>query len=147
VTGAGPGITRRGYRLSSYMSALTDKAKALLDAPVFAAFGTINPDGAPQLSTMWVTRDGDDVLACTLRGRQKERNLRRDNRVSVLLTDPDDGESHVEIRGTATLSESRARELMDDLSQKYRGTPFPEEPADRIRVIVRITPTKLTEHN
>jgi PPOX class probable F420-dependent enzyme len=129
------------------MTSLTDKAKALLDAPVFATLGTVNPDGAPQLSTMWVTRDGDDVLVCTLRGRQKERNLNKDNRVSVLLTNPDDGEAYVEIRGTATLSESGARDLMQSLSLEYRGTPFPQEPPERVRVIVRITPTKVIEHN
>jgi PPOX class probable F420-dependent enzyme len=114
---------------------------------VFAALGTVNPDGAPQLSTMWVTRDGDDVLMCTLRGRQKERNLNKDNRVSVLLTNPDEGESYVEIRGTATLSETGARDLIEQLSQEYRGKPFPQEPPERVRVIVRITPTKVIEHN
>ena len=129
------------------MTSLTDRAKALLDAPVFAALGTVNPNGAPQLSTMWVTRDGDDVLMCTLRGRQKERNLSKDNRVSVLLTDPDNGESYVEIRGTAALSETGARDLMQQLSQSYRGEPFPQEPPERVRVIVRITPTKVIEHN
>jgi PPOX class probable F420-dependent enzyme len=126
---------------------LSDKAMDLLDRPVFAAFATINPDGAPQLSTMWVTRDGDDLLACTLRGRRKEQNLRRDNRVSVLLTDPADGESHSEIRGTATLIETGGPEMMDELSLKYRGTPYPPEPPDRHRVIIRITPTKVIDHS
>jgi hypothetical protein len=65
----------------------------------------------------------------------------------VLLTDPDDGESHVEIRGTAQLTETGARDVMNDLSLKYRGAPFPQEAADRVRVIVRITPTKVVEHN
>jgi hypothetical protein len=50
------------------MTTLSEKTKALLDRPVFAAFGTINPDGGPQLSTMWVTRDGDDVLAARWSG-------------------------------------------------------------------------------
>lgn len=128
------------------MTSLSDKAKDLLDRAVFAGFATINPDGAPQLSTMWVTRDGDDVIACTLRGRRKERNLRRDNRVSVLLTDPDDGESHSEIRGTATLIETGGKEMMDELSHKYRCRPFPPESPDRVRVVVRITPTKVIDH-
>jgi PPOX class probable F420-dependent enzyme len=128
-------------------TSLTDKARDLLDRRVFASFATLNPDGGPQLSTMWVTRDGDDVLVGTLRGRQKERNLRRDNRVSLMLTDPEDGESYVEIRGTATFTATGARELMDKLSHKYRDKPFPVEPPEKVRVIVRITPTKVIDHD
>ena len=128
-------------------TSLTDKARDLLDRRVFASFATLNPDGGPQLSTMWVTRDGDDVLVGTLRGRQKERNLRRDNRVSLMLTDPEDGESYVEIRGTAEFTETGARELMDKLSHKYRDKPFPAEPPEKVRVIVRITPTKVIDHD
>lgn len=128
------------------MTTLTDKAKDLLDRPVFASFATINPDGSPQTSTMWVTRDGDDVLIGTLRNRQKARNLARDNRVSVLLTDPEDGYSYVEIRGTVTLSEDGARDLMNELSHKYDGKPFPVEPPEKVRVIARITPTKVIDH-
>jgi PPOX class probable F420-dependent enzyme len=128
-------------------TSLTDKARDLLDRRVFASFATLNPDGGPQLSTMWVTRDGDDVLVGTLRGRQKERNLRRDNRVSLMLTDPEDGESYVEIRGTAAFTETGARELMDKLSHKYRDKPFPVEPPEKVRVIVRITPTKVIDHD
>jgi PPOX class probable F420-dependent enzyme len=129
------------------MTPLSDKAKALLDAPTFAAFGTVNPNGAPQLSTMWVTRDGDDVLISTLVGRQKEKNIRKDSRVSVLLTNPDNPEAYVEIRGTAQVTEAGGRDLIESLSLKYRGTPFPVEGPDRVRVVVRIAPTKLIEHN
>ena len=128
------------------MTTLTDKAKDLLDRPVFASLATINPDGSPQLSTMWVTRDGDDVLIGTLRSRQKARNMERDNRVSVLLTDPDDGYSYTEIRGTVTLDENGARDLMDTLSYQYDGKPFYKEPPEKVRVIARITPTKVIDH-
>lgn len=128
------------------MTTLTDKAKELLDRPVFASLATINPDGSPQTSTMWVTRDGDDVLIGTLRSRQKARNMERDNRVSVLLTDPDDGYSYVEIRGTVTLDENGARDLMDQLSFEYDDKPFGVEPPEKVRVIARNTPTKVIDH-
>lgn len=126
---------------------LTDKAKVLLDGTTFAAFATINPDGSPQTSTMWVTREGDQVVVSTLLGRQKAKNLQRDNRVSVLLTNPDDPEQYVEIRGTASITETGGRALIEALSRKYRGTEFPQEAPDRVRVVVRITPTKVVEHN
>lgn len=128
-------------------TSLTTKAKDLLDRPTFAAFATINPDGSPQLSTMWVTRDGDDVLLSTLAGRRKYNNIQRDNRVSLLLTDPDRGNSYAEIRGTATLDEAGGRELTEQLSQKYTGEPYEQEPPDKVRVVVRITPTKVIEHD
>jgi len=128
-------------------TALTAKAKDLLDRPIFAALATINPDGSPQLSTMWVTRDGDDALLSTLVGRQKYKNIQRDNRVSLLLTDPDNGESYAEVRGTATLTEAGGRDLMNQLSRKYDGKEYPPEAPDKIRVVVRITPAKVVEHS
>ncbi|MCL7021356.1 pyridoxamine 5'-phosphate oxidase family protein, partial [Vibrio vulnificus] len=54
---------------------LSDQLKDILDGPVFVTIATIQPDGSPQLSPVWVARDGDDVLISTTVGRQKEKNL------------------------------------------------------------------------
>lgn len=131
------------------MTGLSEKAKALLDGPTFVGLATINADGSPQSSTMWAGRDGDDVVFSTLVGRQKYKNVVRDPRVSVLITDPDNGESHVEVRGVATFdeSESGGRELIDALSWKYRGKGFPQEDPSKVRVVMRVTPTKVIDHN
>jgi PPOX class probable F420-dependent enzyme len=59
---------------------LNDEIRRLLDGRHFAVLATINPDGGPQTSTMWVARDGDDVLFSTVAGRRKHRNLERDPR-------------------------------------------------------------------
>lgn len=128
------------------MTVLSEKAKALLDGPTFVGLATINADGSPQTSTMWAARDGDDVIFSTLVGRQKYKNVLRDPRVSVLITDPANGESHVEVRGVATLDETGGRELIDALSRKYRGEGFPEEDPSRVRVVLRVTPTKVINH-
>jgi PPOX class probable F420-dependent enzyme len=63
--------------------ALNDEVRRLLDGRHFAVLATINPDGGPQTSAMWVARDGDDVLFSTVAGRRKHRNLERDPRASV----------------------------------------------------------------
>ncbi|MYT32714.1 PPOX class F420-dependent oxidoreductase [Streptomyces sp. MspMP-M5] len=126
---------------------LSDKLKGLLDSPVFVTVGTIQPDGSPQLSPVWVKRDGDDLLFSTTVGRRKEKNLRRDPRVSIVLQPFDAPYSYAEIRGEATLSTEGGQELIDELSLKYTGKRYAEFNAaaadDAERVVVRITPRKV----
>ncbi len=127
------------------MTALTDLAKRLIDAPTFAVVSTINPDGAPQSSVVWVKRDGDDILFSTIRGRRKTKNMERDPRVGVTLYDPADPYRYVEVRGAVSLTEEGGPELIQDLSQKYDGVPFREGRPDNVRVVVRITPTRVID--
>lgn len=126
---------------------LSDDLKVLLDTPVFVSVATIQPDGSPQVSPVWVKRDGDDVLISTTVGRQKEKNLRRDPRVTVLLQPFDAPYTYAEIRGTAELTTEGGPELIDELSLKYTGKKYAEfNPAsaqDSDRVVVRITPRKV----
>ncbi|MEU9197587.1 PPOX class F420-dependent oxidoreductase [Streptomyces hundungensis] len=126
---------------------LSDKLKELLDSPVFVNIATIQPDGSPQVSPVWVKRDGNDVLISTTVDRRKEKNLRRDPRVSVLLQRFDSPYEYAEIRGTAELTTEGGQELIDELSMKYSGKKYREfNPAsvdDAPRVVVRITPRKI----
>lgn len=66
---------------------LSDKAQAFLAEKRFAVLATINKDGIPQLSTMWYELQGDEILMNTAAGRLKDRNLRRDPRVSICFED------------------------------------------------------------
>ncbi|GAA2048363.1 PPOX class F420-dependent oxidoreductase [Streptomyces carpaticus] len=126
---------------------LSDQLKDILDGPVFVTIATIQPDGSPQLSPVWVARDGDDVLISTTVGRQKEKNLRRDPRVTVQVQPFDNPYTYAEIRGTATLTTEGGQELIDQLSVKYTGKPYAEfNPAageDAERVVVRVTARKV----
>lgn len=126
---------------------LSAKVKELLDGPVFVNIATIQPDGSPQVSPVWVKRDGDDVLISTTRGRRKEKNLSRDPRVTVLLQPFDDPYAYAEIRGTATLSTEGGQALIDELSLKYTGKNYaefnPDSGQDAERVVVRISPRKV----
>ena len=75
---------------------LSDKARAFLQEPRFAVLGTLNQDGSPQLTTMWYLLEGETIIMNTKAGRLKERNMRRDPRISVCVPD---GYSYVTISG------------------------------------------------
>lgn len=128
-------------------AALSEELRSLLDTPVFVTVATIQPDGSPQLSPVWVKRDGDDVLFSTTRGRRKEQNLSRDPRVSFVVQPFAAPYTYAEIRGVAALTTEGGDELIDELSVKYTGKKYAEfNPAsddDDERVVVRITPEKI----
>ncbi|MER5503325.1 TIGR03618 family F420-dependent PPOX class oxidoreductase [Streptomyces sp. NPDC002561] len=142
-----PPIPWRTYAMTA---ALSDNLKALLDSPVFVTVATIQPDGSPQVSPVWVKRDGDDVLISTTVGRRKEKNLRRDPRVTVVVQPFDAPYTYAEIRGTADLTTEGGPELIDELSRKYTGKDYadfnPSSADDAQRVVVRITPRKVVGH-
>ncbi|CAL9651740.1 hypothetical protein SUDANB95_06610 [Actinosynnema sp. ALI-1.44] len=122
---------------------LSAATRALVDGPNYATISTLNADGSPHSAVMWITRDGDDLLFSTLRDRVKERNVRRDPRVSVSVWDHRDPEVYAEIRGTVTVTEDTDRALAHALARKYTGEDFPEEAPDKVRVVLRVTPTKV----
>ncbi|MCE0445716.1 PPOX class F420-dependent oxidoreductase [Streptomyces tricolor] len=128
-------------------AALSDSLKSLLDGKVFIVVGTVQPDGSPQMSPVWVKRDGDELLFSTTVGRRKEQNLRRDPRVTVVVMDPENPYAYAELRGTAEMTTEGGPELIDELSLKYTGKKYAEfNPAskdDAQRVVVRITPRKV----
>lgn len=125
------------------MTTIPEQAKAWLDDPEFATIATIQPDGQPQLSIVWVERDGDDVLVSTIEGRRKHTNLGRDPRATVLVFPADAPQRYVEVRGTVTMTHEGGAELIDRLARAYDGVErfTGDDGTDRVRVVVRITPT------
>jgi PPOX class probable F420-dependent enzyme len=123
---------------------LPDNAKRLLDGKTVVTFVTVNPDGCPQASPVWATRDGDDILLSTLVGRQKERNLRGEPRVSVVVVNPENPYEYVEVRGKAKLESEGAKDLVETLSRKYTGGPYTNDGPGDERVTVRVTPEHVT---
>ena len=128
-------------------AALSDRLKSLLDGKVFIVVGTVQPDGSPQISPVWVKRDGEHLLFSTTVDRRKKLNLDRDPRVTVVVMNPDQPYEYAEIRGTAELTTTGGQSLIDDLSLKYTGKKYaefnPESAQDAERVVVRITPRKV----
>ena len=118
----------------------------LLDGPNYAVLATINRDGSPHSSAMWVGRDGNDLVFSTLEGRVKHRNMLRDPRASVSVLDSANPENYVELRGRVTMTPDPDRLLHIQLSHKYDGTdPGPDAPG-RHRVIVRMVVEKVAGH-
>jgi PPOX class probable F420-dependent enzyme len=83
---------------------LSDDARRFLEEPRFATLATLLPDGAPLLTVMWYLVREDHILMSVSRGLQKERNLQRDQRVSVCV---EDGYRYVTISGAVELVSER----------------------------------------
>jgi PPOX class probable F420-dependent enzyme len=123
---------------------LDESIRSLLDGKNFATIATLDPDGSPRTSVTWVTRDGDTVVFSTAASRRKARNLARDPRISLSVFDLANPYQSVDIRGTAELVVDEGRALPVQLSHKYLGEDPPPEPDDVVRLIVRVTPEKVT---
>jgi len=94
----------------------------LLNGPRVAALTTVMPDGQPQTTVVWCNYDGTYVLVNTMRGFQKERNMRRNPKVTLLCYDTCNPLRFIEVRGTVVeMTEAGAMEHLDRLSQLYVG--------------------------
>ena len=94
----------------------------LLNGPRVAALTTIMPDGQPQTTVVWCNFDGAHVLVNTMRGFRKEKNMRANNRVTLLAYDPRNPLRFIEVRGTVVeMTEEGALEHLDRLSELYIG--------------------------
>jgi PPOX class probable F420-dependent enzyme len=136
-----------GHTLVIMPVVLKEAAIEILDRPNPAVLGTINPDGSPQTSVVWVGRDGADLVVSTADGRRKARNIARDPRVSLCVYDQDDPEQYVEVRGLATVAEDPGRQLAVALAEQYEGPGAGQEflrlPPEVVRVVIRITPVRI----
>ncbi|MET9348497.1 PPOX class F420-dependent oxidoreductase [Streptomyces termitum] len=126
---------------------LPDSVKSLVDGKAFAIVATNQPDGSPQTSVVWIKRDGDDLLFSTVEGRRKHLNLLRDPRTSILVNPPDNPYTYFEARGEVSMTTEGGRELIDELSRKYRGEDYRFDGPDDVRVVVRLSPRKVVGNN
>lgn len=116
-------------------------ARALLERPVLAHVVTLDGDGSPHVTPVWVDVEGDDVVLNTADGRAKARNVRADPRVAVSVTDPDDPFRVVSFQGRVTsVSEEGADAHIDQLAKKYLGVdsyPMRQPGERRLKVTIR----------
>ena len=97
----------------------------LVECPRVAALTTLMPDGSPQTSVVWCDFDGELVRVNTMRGFLKERNMRRNPRVTLLCYDPRDDGRYLEVRGIVEeMTEDGAMAHLDTLTSKYAGRPM-----------------------
>jgi PPOX class probable F420-dependent enzyme len=123
--------------------ALPGMVRDLLDTTTFVILTTINPDGGPQSSVVWVKREGDAIVFSTIFGRRKTRNMQRDPRVSICGYDSANPYCYFEARGRVSMTTDGGPELIQELSRKYDGTPFRESRPDNVRVVCRVRPDRL----
>ncbi len=125
---------------------IPDKYRDLFNKKAFASLGTLMPDGRPQVTPVWVDVEGDLVLINSAKGRQKDRNLRRDPRVSLAIIDPDNPYRYLELRGRVVeITEQGAAAHIDKMAKKYLGVDkYPYKNPDEIRVIYKIQPDHAT---
>ncbi|MEU7642696.1 MULTISPECIES: PPOX class F420-dependent oxidoreductase [unclassified Streptomyces] len=127
---------------------MSEKLKDLLDSPVFGTVATLQPDGSPHQSVVWVGRDADDLFFVTGVDKRKIRNLRRDPRLSVSVNPPDEPYGYAVISGTARFESAGSRRRMDELAVKYTGLTYAEHNPEVYRslpelVTVHLTPEKI----
>ncbi|SMD27522.1 PPOX class F420-dependent oxidoreductase [Kibdelosporangium aridum] len=121
-------------------SRLTDEAAAWFGAPNFGFVATIDPDGGPQLSMVWVTVQEGEVLFSTTKERRKYHNLVRTPSASILVPKPQDPYRYCEVRGKAVVEDDPGGDLIQQLSQAYTGGRFTLDTPATQRVIVKIVP-------
>jgi PPOX class probable F420-dependent enzyme len=125
-------------------ASLNPIARRIFDAPNPAILATLNADGSPQTSVVWVRRDGDDLLISSAAGRRKDQNLRRDPRASLTVLDLADLQRYIEVRGRATVTEDPGRALAVELAHKYEGPAEAQDmldlPPEVVRIVIRLTP-------
>jgi PPOX class probable F420-dependent enzyme len=132
------------------MAALPASARALIEGPNLAHVVTVDPDGAPQLSCVWVGLDGEDVVFGSLGPWRKLRNLERDPRIALSIEDDatnDVGMRHyLVLQGTARVEQGGAPELLQRLAEVRLGpgVRFPPMDDPPPGSVVRITVDKIS---
>jgi PPOX class probable F420-dependent enzyme len=130
---------------------LSDAVRSVVESGRLAHFVTVNADGSPHLTIVWVGLDGDDIVIGKLMEDRKVRNIRRDPRVSLSI-EAEGGQhgmqNHLVVEGEASLDEGGAPELLQQLAQRYvgPGTTFPPMPDPPPGFVIRVRPTKVRGH-
>ena len=124
----------------AFVDLFSDNTKA------FCYLGTSMPDGAPQVTPVWFGWDGKHVLINTAKGRTKDRNMRKNPNVALLIADPENAYRYVQIVGRVVeITEEGADAHIRFLAQKYTGQPWKGTDGE-VRVIFKIAIVKLIAH-
>src|ERR1051326_717492 len=106
------------------MTSLPDSARALLESPALAHLVTLNQDGSPQVSIVWVGLDGDEIVCAHQNLYQKLKNIQRDARVALSMETggkTNGLDNYLVINGRARITNGGASELLNQLAQIYIG--------------------------
>ena len=130
---------------------IPDAYRDLIDGPVVATLATSFANGQPHTTAVWCSYDGDLISIVTSRGLQKEKNMRANPLVSLMLIDPQNPYRYLEVRGTTVeIAEAGAIEKLNEHTRIYTGKPTyyghivpAEDEGSRTHVICKIRPDKV----
>ena len=127
------------------MAAIPDEAKHLFENKDFAHIATLNADGSPQNSAVWIGLDGDLVTFNTAEGRLKTKNLARDGRVAISIVNQENPYENLIIQGKVVeMTHDGADDDIDALAKRYLDADsYPFRQDGEVRVIVKIEPEKV----
>jgi PPOX class probable F420-dependent enzyme len=125
---------------------LTEDLLALLSEPSTCFLATSMADGSPQLTQTWVDTDGEHILINSVQGHVKARNIERDPRVAVAVSDPAQPSRYFQVRGRVIdVTTEGAVEHIEKLAQRYLGGPYPWYGGrDQIRLLITIEAEKIS---
>jgi PPOX class probable F420-dependent enzyme len=128
------------------MATIPDRIRDIFAKRSFVHLATLMPDGSPQVSPVWVDVDGDQVVINSAQGRMKDENMRRDPRVALSVTDPDNPYRSVMMRGRVVdITTEGADEHIDRMAKKSLDQDkYPFRGKDEVRVIYRIEVDKIS---
>jgi len=120
---------------------LNPDVRAALAGTALAHLATVAPDGSPHSVPLWVGTRGEHIVILTGPDSRKARNLRRDPRVALSLTATGDPFKPIIVRGQVVewLTGDDAWQLIDEISTKYTGAPYPR---DQERIVALIEPDR-----
>ena len=123
---------------------LSQKARALVERPVIANVATVDHQGRPQVTPVWIDLDGDDLVFNTARGRAKTANLETNPHVAVSIVDPENQYNVVVVRGTVEGTEEGADAHIDSLAKKYLDLDtYPMRQPGEVRIKYRVHADKV----
>jgi PPOX class probable F420-dependent enzyme len=127
------------------MAAIPPSHADILAKPAFAHLATLNADGSPQVTPVWVDFDGTNVVINTARGRVKANNLAREPRVALSISDPENPYRYLAVQGRVVeMTENGSDAHIDRMAKKYLGKEtYPFRAPGEKRVIVKIAPEKV----
>jgi PPOX class probable F420-dependent enzyme len=127
------------------MAEVPEAFRDLFTKPAFAHLVTLMPDGSPQVTPVWCDLQNGFVVINTAKGRLKDRNMRRDPRVALAVSDPGNPYRYIQVRGrVADITENGADAHIDRMAKKYLGVDtYPYRQPGEVRVIYRIQPERV----
>ena len=119
----------------------------LLRLPSPCYLSTLMPDGSPQQTQAWVDTDGENILINSVAGFQKIRNIERDPRVALTVSDPENSHRYFAVRGRVlNVTADGAADHIEKLAQRYLGAPYPWYGGrDQTRLLITIEAHKVND--